>query len=85
MHNAGGKNPPVKFAEMRRGGEGGITLKFAYSIIINGANFSYALSYTEIQSMMNMGPSKKVLSATQELPPYFADQWWTTSYTKTEA
>jgi hypothetical protein len=47
--------------------------------------FSYALSYTEIQSLMNMGPSKKVLSATQELPPYFADQWWTTSYTKTEA
>jgi hypothetical protein len=47
--------------------------------------FSYALSYTEIQSIMNLGPSKKVLSATQELPPYFADQWWTTSYTKTEA
>lgn len=47
--------------------------------------FSYALSYTEIQSLMNMGPSKKVLSSTQELPPYFADQWWTTSYNKTEA
>ncbi len=44
MHNAGGKNPPVQFAEMRRGGEGGITLKFAYPIIINGAYFSYALS-----------------------------------------
>lgn len=47
--------------------------------------FSYALSYTEIQSVMNMGPSKKVLSSTQELPPYFADQWWTTSYNKSEA
>ena len=46
--------------------------------------FGYALSYTEIQSLMNMGPAKKVLSASQELPPYFADQWWTTSYTQTE-
>ncbi len=44
MHDAGGKNPHVQFAEMRRGGEGGNTLKFAYPIIIYGAYFSYALS-----------------------------------------
>jgi hypothetical protein len=45
--------------------------------------FPYALSYTEINGLMNAGPSKKVLSDSKELPPYFADQWWTTSYSQT--
>jgi hypothetical protein len=45
--------------------------------------YSYALSYTELQSMVNMGPSKKVMAASQDMPPYLADTWWTTSYTHT--
>lgn len=47
--------------------------------------YPYALSYTEINSLMAQGPSKKVLSDTKEMPPYFADQWWTTSYSQTTA
>ena len=45
--------------------------------------FSYALSYTEIQSQVTVGPSKKVMAASQDMPPYLADTWWTTSYTHT--
>jgi hypothetical protein len=41
----------------------------------------YALSFNEIQGLMNAGPSKKVVRPTHEdtanLPPYFADTWWT--------
>ena len=40
----------------------------------------YALSFTEIQSLMNKGPSKQTKTATMELPPYMADNWWTTNY-----
>jgi len=43
--------------------------------------FGYALSFTEIQSQVTVGPSKKVLAASQDMPPYLADTWWTTSYT----
>lgn len=41
----------------------------------------YALSFTEIQSLLHAGPSKKMKSDTMELPPYLADTWWTTTYT----
>jgi hypothetical protein len=41
----------------------------------------YALSFTEIQSLMNNGPSKRILQRTDQdknnLPPYLADSWWT--------
>jgi hypothetical protein len=40
----------------------------------------YALSFTEIQSLYNAGPSKQIKTTTQELPPYLADSWWTSSY-----
>jgi hypothetical protein len=39
--------------------------------------FSYALSYTEIQSLLEEGPSKKMESADMPIPPYLADSWWT--------
>jgi hypothetical protein len=40
--------------------------------------FSYALSYAEIQNIMNEGPSSKMDSAlaTGNIPPYLDDTWW---------
>lgn len=40
----------------------------------------YALSFTEIQSLLHAGPSKKIKSESMQLPPYMADTWWTTTY-----
>ena len=43
--------------------------------------FNYALSYTEINSLLNQGPSKTLASATQDpMTPYLEDTWWTTRY-----
>lgn len=39
--------------------------------------FAYALTYTEIQNLMNMGPSKKISSTDMNISPYMADTWWT--------
>lgn len=39
--------------------------------------YSYALSYTEIQDLMNMGPNPILLTTNQDKPPYFIDNWWT--------
>jgi len=42
--------------------------------------FSYALCYTEIQRLMNEGPSDRLdSSAMKDIPPYLADTWWSTS------
>jgi hypothetical protein len=38
--------------------------------------YSYALSYTEIQDLIAMGPNPKMDSSTQIVPPYFVDNWW---------
>ena len=40
--------------------------------------FSYALSYAEIQNILNEGPSTKMDSAlaTGNIPPYLDDTWW---------
>jgi hypothetical protein len=38
--------------------------------------FSYALSYTEIQTMIAEGPSSKTESRSEDSPPYLADNWW---------
>jgi hypothetical protein len=40
--------------------------------------FSYALGYSEINSLMNEGPSTKMSSATTDVdvPPYLDDTWW---------
>ena len=40
----------------------------------------YAMSFTEIQTLYHAGPSKTVKTQAQELPPYLADSWWTSSY-----
>lgn len=41
---------------------------------------NYAASFSEIAGMVNVGPSKKVLSQTADKPPYLIDTWWTTPY-----
>lgn len=42
--------------------------------------FSYGLSYSEIQQLMNQGPSSKMDSTqSMDIPPYMADNWWTQS------
>jgi hypothetical protein len=43
--------------------------------------FSYALSFTEINALLNEGPSTYIVSATQNKPPYLTDTYWTTQYT----
>lgn len=40
----------------------------------------YALNYEQIDRMVRAGPSTKLVSATQNLPPYLADNWWITYY-----
>lgn len=44
--------------------------------------FSYAMSFTEINALLNQGPSTHIVSATQNKPPYLADTYWTTNYTR---
>ena len=39
--------------------------------------FSYALTYTEIQSLMNVGPSKEIEGPSMNITPYLSDTWWT--------
>lgn len=42
--------------------------------------YSYALTYFDIQGIINKGPSQKILSDVSntfnQMPPYFASQWW---------
>ena len=40
----------------------------------------YAFSFTEIQSLMHAGISKKLKTENMELPPYLADTWWAKNY-----
>ena len=42
--------------------------------------YSYALSYTEIQALINEGPNKQVETNSADSPPYLKDDWWTASY-----
>jgi hypothetical protein len=54
----------------------------AASGLISRLTYSgYALNYEQIDSMVRAGPSTKMVSATQNLPPYLADDWWVTYYT----
>jgi hypothetical protein len=40
----------------------------------------YALNYEQIDKMVRAGPSTQLVSASQNLPPYLADNWWVTYY-----
>lgn len=42
--------------------------------------FPYALSFTEIQGLMNLGVSSKTRKSSADIPPYLVDTYWTTSY-----
>lgn len=43
--------------------------------------FSYALTYSEIQSLLNMGPSTTIEgNDTMSMSPYLSDTWWTNKY-----
>ena len=42
--------------------------------------FNYALSYTEIQTLVNEGPSSIIESNPAQTPPYLEDKWWVTAY-----
>jgi hypothetical protein len=54
-----------------------LTIKGSYSgNLSNLYYFSYALSYTEIQSVIAEGPSSKTESTSEDTPPYLADNWW---------
>jgi len=39
--------------------------------------FSYALTYSEIQSLMHEGPSSVMSGTDMSLAPYLSDTWWT--------
>ena len=44
--------------------------------------FNYALCYSEINALMNEGPSKTLASAQQGMTtPYLKDDWWTADFT----
>ena len=38
--------------------------------------FSYALTYSEIQSLMSQGPSTVISGTDMTLSPYLSDSWW---------
>jgi hypothetical protein len=42
--------------------------------------FSYALSYTEIQSLVQGGASTKTEKKSEDSPPYLEDTWWVNKY-----
>ena len=52
----------------------------ATGLISSLAYTGYALNYEQIDSLVRNGPSTKLVSATQNLPPYLADNWWVTYY-----
>lgn len=61
----------------------GKDLRFEGSFRGNMSNLvylAYAASYTEIQSLLDLGVSKKTLSSQMDKPPYLVDTYWTTSY-----
>jgi hypothetical protein len=49
----------------------------ASGYISNLYYFSYALSYSEIQSSLNIGPSSQFDQGSMDKPPYLIDSWWT--------
>lgn len=45
--------------------------------------YSYALTYSEIQALMNLGPSPNIIGGnSMSITPYLSDTWWTMNGTK---
>jgi hypothetical protein len=66
--------------ESKRGipaGENFYVMGKASGYLSNMIYFSYALSYSEIQGLLNMGPSKEFDQSNMDMPPYLIDSWWT--------
>jgi Concanavalin A-like lectin/glucanases superfamily len=45
--------------------------------------YSYAMSFSEIDSAMSVGPSSKIITTatdSKNRPPYLHDSWWVTNY-----
>lgn len=69
---SGSTTPALKDQTLRvSGAYKGLMSSFIYT--------RYALSYSEIKYLLTAGPSTKVKAQVQELPPYLADNWWTTN------
>ena len=49
----------------------------ATGYISNMVYYSYALTYSEIQGSMNIGPSSEFDQENMDKPPYLIDSWWT--------
>jgi hypothetical protein len=67
------KNPSFQGAQPET------TLDFAGSakaMISRVYYFSYALTYTEIQYLMNMAPSTVMDANDMSMTPYLSDTWW---------
>lgn len=61
-------------------GTGILQIFGTYSGSLSALNyFSYALSYTEIQSLMADGPSKRTDTMDMAAPQYLEDAWWVKS------
>lgn len=45
--------------------------------ISNVIYYSYAVGYSEIQALMQMGPSSQMDTQSMVAPPYLIDTWWT--------
>ena len=53
-----------------------VTGKFS-GYISNMFYYGYALTYSEIQAAMAMGPSSQFDNTNMDNPPYLIDSWWT--------
>lgn len=49
----------------------------AFGYISNMTYYSYAITYSEIQGNMNIGPSSQFDQSNMDKPPYLIDSWWT--------
>jgi len=45
--------------------------------VSNVIYYSYAIGYSEIQALMQMGPSSQMDTTSMTAPPYLIDTWWT--------
>ena len=58
----------------------GIQFGGAISGMLSSMKYArYALSINEIKSLMAQGPSKRMPVSTADIPPYNADDWWTST------
>jgi hypothetical protein len=68
-------------SDAARNTEAPFTVVGAANGLISRLQYSaYALNYEQIDAQVRAGPSSKLVSATQNLPPYLADDWWVTYY-----